>query len=139
MAVKPARKTKLPTRFDRLVRLMPPRAIADDVEHENTIEMIDRLMALGALTGGQQIYLETLVQLVQAYEAVHYPVKACRGIEALRHLLEEHDLNASALARILGVHASMGSKILKGDRSLTVEHLKVLAARFNVRPDTFMD
>ena len=60
------------------------------------------------------------------------------GIEALRYLLAENDMNASDLARLLGVHASMGSKILNGDRSLTVEHLRKLAARFLVRPELFM-
>jgi antitoxin component HigA of HigAB toxin-antitoxin module len=48
-------------------------------------------------------------------------------------------MNASDLARLLGVHASMGSKLLKGERALTVDHLRILAARFKVRPDTFMD
>jgi antitoxin component HigA of HigAB toxin-antitoxin module len=48
-------------------------------------------------------------------------------------------MNASDLARLLGVHATMGSKILNGERSLTVDHLKVLSARFKVRPDAFMD
>lgn len=130
---------KLPGRFDDLVRLMPPRAIMDDVHHDNTIEMIDRLMASGRLTRGQEIYLETLVQLVQAYEASHHAIEAANGIDALRHLMQQHGMNASDLARLLGVHSSMGSKILKGERALTVSHLRLLAARFNVRPDTFMD
>lgn len=133
------RKTKLPGRFDDLVRLMPPQAIMDDVHYENTIEMIDRLMASGKLTKGQEIYLETLVQLVQAYEASHHAIEAPKGIDALKHLLEEQGMSASALARLLGVHASMGSKILNGERALTVEHLKLLSARFKVRADTFMD
>lgn len=47
-------------------------------------------------------------------------------------------MNPSDLARLLGLHVSMGSKILKGERSLTVEHLKKLSARFKVRPDLFM-
>lgn len=131
--------TRLPTRFDDLVRLMPPRAITDDVQHENTIEMIDRLMAAGTLTKGQESYLETLVQLVQAYEAAHHAIEMPKGIAALRHVLEEHGLTASALARLLGIHASMGSKILNGERSLTVDHLKILAAKFKVRADAFMD
>lgn len=46
--------------------------------------------------------------------------------------------NASDLARLLGTHPSMGSKILKGDRSLTVDHLRTLANRFSVRPELFM-
>ncbi len=131
--------TKLPGRFDDLVRLMPPRAIMDDVHYENTLEMIDRLMASGRLTRGQEIYLETLVQLVQAYETSSHAIEAANGIDTLKHLMVEHGMNASDLARLLGVHASMGSKILKGERALTVSHLRLLAARFNVRPDTFMD
>ena len=33
----------------------------------------------------------------------------------------------------------MGSKILKGERSLTVDHLKKLASRFKVSPEAFID
>ncbi len=47
-------------------------------------------------------------------------------------------MNASDLARLLGVHPSMGSKILNGDRMLTVEHLRKLSERFKVNPQVFM-
>ncbi len=133
-------KEKLPGRFETLVRLMPPQALVDDVHYENTVEMIDRLMAAGKLTKGQELYMETLVQLVQAYEARHHAIDTAglSGIDALRRLLDENNMNASDLARLLGVHASMGSKILKSERSLTVEHLRKLADRFKVRPELFM-
>jgi HTH-type transcriptional regulator / antitoxin HigA len=131
---------KPPGRFEDLVAMMPPRAIMDEMEHENAVEMIDRLMAAGRLTKGQGLYLETLVQLVEAYEARHHAIDTGKlsGIDALRHLLCQHGMNASDLARLLGVHLSMGSKILKGDRSLTVEHLRKLADHFKVRPELFM-
>ncbi len=138
-ATKHKQRTKLSGRFEELVRLMPPQAITDDAHYENTAEMIDRLMASGKLTRGQESYLETLVQLVQAYEASHHAIEAAKGMDALKHLLTEHSMNASDLARLLGVHTSMGSKILKGDRALTVDHLKLLAAKFKVRADTFLD
>lgn len=120
---------------------MPPQAIMDDVQHESTVEMIDRLMASGKLTKGQTLYLETLVQLVQAYEASHHAIDTSDldAIEMLKHLMDERQMNASDLARLLGVHASMGSKILKGERSLTVEHVKKLATHFRVRPELFLD
>lgn len=132
---------KLPGRFEDLVAATPPQAIMDDVQYENTVEIIDRLMAAGRLTKGQELYLETLVQLVQAYEAQHHAIDtgALSGTAALRHLLADNDMNASDLARLLGVHPSMGSKILKGDRSLTVEHLRKLASRFSVSPELFME
>lgn len=44
---------KLPGRFGDLVALKRPQAIADEVHHANTVEMIDQLMALGSLTKGQ--------------------------------------------------------------------------------------
>lgn len=131
---------KLPRGFADLVAVMPPQALMDDVHYENTVEMIDRLMAAGTLTKGQHLYLETLVQLVQAYEAKHHAIDTAdlTGLTILRQLLAENDMSAADLGHLLGVHPSMGSKILKGERSLTVEHLRTLSARFKVRPDLFM-
>jgi HTH-type transcriptional regulator/antitoxin HigA len=131
----------LPRSFKALVALMPPRAILDDVQNENSIEMIDRLMGTAELSDGQRIYLETLVQLVEAYETRRHAIDTSdlRGIDSLRHLLDEHGMNASDLARLLGVHPSMGSKLLKGERSLTVSHLRRLAGHFRVSPELFLD
>jgi hypothetical protein len=49
----------LPGGFEDLVRIMPPQAISDDVHYENTVELIDRLMAAGRLTQGQELYMES--------------------------------------------------------------------------------
>ena len=134
-------KNSLPSQFVELVRMMPPQAIQDDVQYANTLEVIDRLMAVAKATKGQVVYLETLVQLVQAYEAEHHAIETAdiSGLDSLKHLLAENDLNASDLARLLGVHASLGSKILKGERSLTVDHIRKLAAHFKVSPRLFLD
>lgn len=131
---------KLPGRFADLVALMPPRAIEDDVQHENSLEMVDRLMAIARPTHDQASYLETLVQLVQAYEARRHAIATAdlTGTDLLRHLMAENGMSGSDLARLLGVHASMGSKILNGDRSLTVEHIRKLADRFKIAPEALM-
>ena len=139
--IKSSGKNRLPSRFDELVRFMPPRAIGDEIEYENTLEVIDRLMGLGKLTKGQSVYLETLVQLVQAYEAVHHAIDTSdlSGLDSLKHLLRENGMKGADLARLLGVHASMGAKILRGERALTVDHLRKLAARFKVSAQLFME
>ena len=102
---------------------------------------IDRLMSLRKLTRDQPHYMETLVQLVQAFEATHHAIdtSSISGLACLQHLLTENEMSASDLARLLGVHASMGSKILTGERSLTLAHVKKLAARFRVSPKAFID
>ena len=115
--------------------------VQNEGHHDQMVDMIDRLMASGRLTKDQKQYLETLVQLVQAYESTHHAFDETdlSGIDSLRHLLEQNRMNASDLARMLGVHVSMGSKILAGDRSLTVDHLRTLSDRFCVSPALFID
>ena len=134
-------KEPLPRQFEELVRMLPPQAIQDDVQYANTLEVIDRLMAIAEATKGQAVYLETLVQLVQAYEAEHHAIETAdiSGLDSLKHLLNENGMNASDLARLLEVHVSLGSKILKGERSLTVEHIRKLAVQFKVSPSLFLD
>jgi HTH-type transcriptional regulator/antitoxin HigA len=135
-----ASKNKLPSRFSDLVAMMPPQAIMDDVQHENVLQLVDQLMSLKKLSKGQEQYLETWVQLVGVYEATHHAIDTSdmTGVSLLAQLLQDNDMNASDLARLLGVHASMGSKILKGERALTVEHLRKLSDRFLIKPDVFM-
>ena len=138
---KHVRKMPLPGRFEELVRMSPPQAIMDDVHYENTLEIIDRLMAAGKLTKGQALYLETLVQLVDAYQSDRHPIETSHlsALDSLKYLLKENGMNASDLARLLGVHPSLGSKILRGERSMTVDHVRELSARFKVNPRLFID
>lgn len=140
MSIANSEPEKLPSRFEDLVAVMPPQAIMDDAQHDEVLEIVDRLMARRRLTKGQAAYLETLVQLVEVYEAKQHAVDTAElsGIEALKELLAVHAMNASDLARLLGVHPSMGSKLLKGERSLTVDHLMKLGKHFHVHPQLFM-
>ena len=143
MGAKPkSRKSlTLPKGFDGLVRLMPPMAIRDDVQHSNMVEMIDRLMQIERLSRGQADYLETLVELVESYEAKRHALEMAdlSGVELLGHILEESGQSGSDLARLLQIHATMGSKFLNGERQLTWKHAKILGSQFKVEPALFMD
>jgi HTH-type transcriptional regulator/antitoxin HigA len=116
---------------------MPPRAIGGDAEHDAALAMIDRLMANTDLSPGQASYLETLVQLVEVYESRHHAIETSGidGLASLRHLVDQAGMSAADLARLLGLHPSMGSKILSGDRALTLEHVRTLTAHFGVSAD----
>jgi antitoxin component HigA of HigAB toxin-antitoxin module len=131
----------LPESFEQLVRLMPPMAIRDDSQHANTVEVVDHLMRIDALSPGQSDYLETLVELIEVYEAKRHAIDISKvtGIQTVKYVLDQSGTSASELARLLNMHQTMGSKILNGDRKLTWEHAKVLGARFKVAPALFMD
>jgi HTH-type transcriptional regulator/antitoxin HigA len=141
MKTKSRKPHSLSSSFDQLVRQMPPMAIRDDIQHSNTLEMIDRLMQIEKLSRGQSDYLETLVELVEAYESKHHAIDVYHltGIGMLKHVLDQAGLSGSDLARLLGIHPTMGSKILNGDRKLTWEHAKTLGAHFKLAPALFMD
>jgi len=133
--------SRLPGTFTELVRLMPPMAIRDDVQHRNVVAMIDRLMRIESLSHGQSDYLETLVELVETYEAKRHSldVSDLNGTEMLKHVLGESNMSGSDLAQLLEIHPTMGSKILSGQRRLTWGHAKTLASHFKLSPEMFMD
>ena len=56
----------------------------------------------------------------------------------LRGLLEAQGMSAADLGRLLGLVPGMGSKLLKGDRRLTVEHIHKLSTRFGLPSDYFL-
>jgi antitoxin component HigA of HigAB toxin-antitoxin module len=120
---------------------MPPMAIRDDVQHRNVVAMIDRLMQIVPLSRGQSDYMETLIELVETYETKRHAlnVSDVNGTEMLKHVLGESNMSGSDLARLLGIHPTMGSKILSGQRRLTWEHAKTLASHFKLSPALFMD
>ncbi len=131
----------LPKSFDGLVKMMPPMAITDDLHLAATLDAIDRLMQIAPLSPGQASYLETLAELAEAYEAKHHAIDVSdiTGLEGLKHILTNAGLSGSDLARLLGIHPTMGSKILNGDRKLTWDHAKLLASHFKLTPAFFMD
>ena len=130
----------VPKTYNRLLAMHPLRPIHNDVELEHATEIID-ILAGHDLNADQADYLDVLSTLVEAYESTHDPLDdpALCGLDVLRSLLAEHGMSAADLARLLGVHRSMGSKLLKGERALTARHLQTLCERFKVSAALFLD
>jgi len=130
----------VPKTYDQLLAMHPLRPIHNDVELAHATEMID-ILAGHDLNVDQADYLDVLSTLVEVYENTHdlIDAPAICGLDALRALLNDHGMSATDLARLLGVHRSMGSKLLKGERALTTRHLKMLSERFKVSVDLFLD
>jgi len=136
----PVKYADIPKVYDRLLALHPLRPIHNDMELAHATAIID-MLAGHDLNADQADYLDVLSTLVEAYENAHAPLEepALCGLDVLRALLDEHGMSAADLARLLGVHRSMGSKLLKGERALTVRHLQLLGERFKVSAALFLD
>ena len=130
----------LPRDYRGLCELHLPRPIHDRVGYANALEMVAALAGFEErFTRDQSDYFELLTDLVHGYEeeeeknAPALPFKA-----RLRHLLESAGWSASELGRFLGLDATMGNKILRGERSLTAAHIRKLCAHFSLRAEYFL-
>ncbi|HVS72824.1 MAG TPA: hypothetical protein VHQ47_16325 [Phycisphaerae bacterium] len=128
----------------RLVRAHPLKAIRSDTELRAAHGVLDTLAAIDEerLTSGQADYLLALTDLVWAYEQQHHAVDLATGdradgIDVLRVLLDENNLNASDLGRLLGKR-QLGSAILRGKRQLSKAHVVRLADYFGVSTDILL-
>lgn len=131
--------SRLPKDYAGLSRLLIPRPIHDDVDYQNVTEISDAL-AGHSLSPDQEDYFDLLCRLIEDYEKQQsLPLPKASGLDALRHLLEANDMSAADLARLLGVHRTLGGMILRGERQLTLAHVRTLAKRFKVSADLFLD
>lgn len=129
---------RLPTTFDGMIKLHPPRPIHDDVSYKNTVEIVDALAGY-KLTRDQEDYLLLLSALIERYEADTLPKRPrVSGLAMLRYVLDENDLGGDDLAKIIGVDRSVAYRILKGERGLTTDHVKALRDRFGLSADVFI-
>jgi len=135
----PIRFSALPKDYAGLCRLLMPRPIHDAVDLRNVTEMADA-MAGHKLTADQEDYFDLLCRLVENHETEQGGViePSVTGLEALRHLLEERGMSGADLSRLLGAHRTLGPMILRGERKLTIDHVRALCAHFGVTANLFL-
>ena len=130
---------RLPKDYAGLCRLCLPRPLRDKVDYENVSDITDA-MAGHDLTPDQEDYFDLLCRLIEDYQKQHAQLatRKVSGLDALQHLMAENGLGAADLSRLLGVHRTLGAMILRGERKLTLNHVKILARRFAVSADLFL-
>jgi antitoxin component HigA of HigAB toxin-antitoxin module len=130
---------RLPKDYAGLCRMLTPRPIHDKVEFENVTEITDA-MAGHKLTPDQEDYFDLLCRLIEDYDKEHAQLDTPKvtARDALQHLLDANDMSAADLARLLDVHRTLGAMILRGERQLTLAHVRTLARRFRVSADLFL-
>ena len=133
--------TDLPTNYTALCGVVVPRPIHDRTAYENALEVIEAMSGFEQIFNADQgDYFAVIADFVSAYEDAK--TEGCESrrlpLESLRYLLEENGMTAADLSRLIGADRTLGAKILRGERNLTVPHLRILAARFKVSPALFI-
>lgn len=128
----------VPDTYTALCQHHLPRPLHTDAEVRAAAAIMESLAGF-PLNAEQEDYLDALAHFVDEYDRAHRrALPKADGCAVLRHLLEEHGQTAADLSRMLRGSRNLGAMILRGDRNLTVGHIRTLAARFHVSPEVFI-
>ncbi len=131
----------LPKTYRELCQLYLARPIRDDRENREATEMMNGLAVFEKLNADQSDYLDVLIEFVDDYDKAKVkaaPWPKVSGLDLLKHLMTEHEMSPADLSRVLGASRNLGAMILRGDRNLTLPHVRKLAEHFNVSPELFI-
>ena len=130
----------VPKTYRELCQHYLPRPIHDDQEDAAATEMMNTLAVFAKLNADQQDYLDALTEFVDAYDKARMKTAKwpkVTGLDVLKHLMGEHKMSGADLSRILGGSRNLGAMILRGERNLTLAHVRKLTAHFKISPELF--
>ena len=113
-----------------------PMPITSERQHELYLSVLDKLASKENPSAEEEKYARVLMTLIEAYEEEHHPVPDASPLEALRALMDAHDLRQKDLASIFGSE-SIVSEVLHRKRELNKSHIEKLSKRFHVSPAVF--
>ncbi len=111
-------------------------------DYEQALEMVERLID----TDDENPLIDLLAKKIADYENTAPEFEAFNAriaalpqeLAMLRVIMDQHGLNQSSFKEEIGSR-SLVSMILKGERKLTLEHMKALAKRFELPVSAFID
>ncbi len=124
--------------YIELITTFPPRPITNDAELIATQSQINSILDKGKLTQDDRDYLKVLGTLVYDYEDKNEPMPTLKGVELLKALLDESNLQPKDLVPICQSD-SIVLDILDRKRELTATQIKELAAFFHISPAAFFE
>ncbi|HRK31132.1 MAG TPA: helix-turn-helix domain-containing protein [Tepidisphaeraceae bacterium] len=124
-----------------LVAECPLRPIRTKTQHIDARSTIDQLAIRGSsLNSAERDYLDVLIDLVEAYEQVHFPMPAKGGSvpQKLNALMQHSDTSPTKLQEVLGLSQTAVSLILSGKRGLSKSSIVKLSRHFRLSADYFL-
>ena len=112
---------------------MHVKPIKSEADYDAALGMIDDLMGAEPDTP-EADELEVLVTLVEAYEAVRWPISAPDPICAIKHVMEARDLRQKDFAALIGSQPR-ASEVLNRRRPLTLSMIRALSAEWGLPTD----
>ena len=123
-------------KYLELLKQYPPRPIDNEEDLEMMQEVINRLLDKPQLTVEEREYLNVLGSLIYEYEENQEPIPDIYGLELLKFILKERNLQKQDLLSIFESKSTLDD-ILDGQQELTPIYIQKLANFLNISPDLF--
>ena len=123
-------------KYLELLKQYPPRPIHNEEDLEMMQEVINRLLDKPQLTVEEREYLNVLGSLIYEYEENQEPIPDIYGLELLKFILEERNLQKQDLLSIFESKSTLDD-IFDGQQELTPIYIQKLANFLNISPDLF--
>ncbi|KTC70144.1 Antitoxin HigA [Legionella birminghamensis] len=110
-------------------------------DYEKLSSLLDNLLDVVGEDESHELMglIDVISHMISVYDDEHYQfLEEGTGIDALKFLMEQHDLNQNDLKNEIGSQGVV-SEILNGKRQLNVTQIRKLSERFKVSPATFID
>lgn len=125
-------KTKDRDTYLDLVTAFPLVSIRSDDHLEVAGQVMDRILAKGKLDHGEELYLDALSDLVEAYEYNHETIEPASDADMLRHLMEAKGVSQVEVCSATGLPKSSLSEVLSGKKRFSRQMIRALAEFFQV-------
>ncbi len=130
---------ELPKDYTSLCQRYVPRPLHDATDYAAARRAIEPLLGFEDRLNADQVdYLEAVSSFIETYDEARVRWPKDTPQDTLKFLLEQHEMSAADLSRILGSDRSLGPKLLRGERRLTVGHIRALARHFNIEPGVLL-
>ena len=109
------------------------KPIRTSKDHANAMKEVETLW--GAKSGTPKgDRLDVLATLIDAWEAIHYPMDPPDPIEAIKFRMEQQGLTRKDLEGIIGTRARI-AEVLSGKRELSIAMIRRLNTELNIPAD----
>ncbi|KAE9527954.1 MULTISPECIES: helix-turn-helix domain-containing protein [Testudinibacter] len=117
------------------------KLIADEQDYREALVRLSELMDLEPeVESEQDLELNALALLLEAYEAKHYPFPTndVTALDIIKFKMEQNDLNAKDMVAYLGSPSKV-SEVLSGKRRLSLTMIKKLHYGLGIPADLLLE
>ena len=116
------------------------KPIKTQADHNRVVKRLYELMDMDEATMPEHLSdeLSVLATLLDAYEAVHYPIEKADPISIIEFHMDQRNVTRSDLASCIG-SAKKVSQILSGKRPLTLKMIRALSEQLKIPAEMLFD